>query len=52
MKEIFDEQLKCRYLKKYQIEKIFDTPGLEFQFIQYEAGEFMNLGPERIHRKP
>ena len=42
MKEIFDEQLKCRYLKKYQIEKIFDTPGLEFQFIQYEAGEFMS----------
>ena len=42
MKEIFDEQLKCNYMKKYQIEKIFDTPDLEFQFIKYEAGEFMS----------
>ena len=42
MKEIFDEQLKCNYMKKYQFEKIFDTSDLEFQFIKYEAGEFMS----------
>ena len=42
MKEILDEQLKCNYMKKYQIEKIFDTPDLEFQLIKYEAGEFMS----------
>jgi len=42
MKEVFDEQLKSKYMKKYQIEKIFDTPDLKFQVIQYEAGEFMS----------
>lgn len=42
MKEIFDESLKERYLKKYQIEKIFDTPNLEFHLFCYEAGESMS----------
>lgn len=42
MQEIFDENLKENYLKKYHIENIFDTSYLEFQLFRYDVGEFMS----------
>lgn len=42
MKEIFDEELKKKYIKKYQIENLFDTKKVEFQLFCYEEGECMS----------
>ena len=49
MQEILDKKLKNKYLKQYQIEKLFDTPDLEFRLYRYEVGEWMNA--ERLTTK-
>lgn len=43
MKEILDEALKAKYIKQYQIHKMFDTTKLDFHLYRYEVGEYMNI---------
>lgn len=43
MKEILDHGLLNRYLKRYHIEALFDTPDLPFQLYEYDQGELMNV---------
>lgn len=43
MVEIKDTNLLEKYMKKYNINDIFDTPNLPFKLYRYETGEFMNI---------
>ena len=42
MEEIFDVELKEKFIKKYQILNFFDTKELDFQLFRYDVGEFMS----------
>lgn len=43
MKEIRDTALLERYLQKYRIRELFDTPELPFRLVEYARGDRMNL---------
>lgn len=42
MREIVDDQLLEKYLRRYNIRSLFDTRELHFNFYQFEAGEIIN----------
>lgn len=43
MKELHDVALLARYITRYHIDALFDTPDLHFVLYEYEPGEIMNL---------
>lgn len=43
MREIHDQELLDHYLKRYNIEALFDTPDLTFHLYEYDQGELMNV---------
>lgn len=43
MKELKNQTLLRHYLKKHQIQALFDTKDLPFQLFEYEPGEMMNI---------
>ena len=43
MREIQDQELLDRYLKRYNIEALFNTPDLPFHLYEYDQGELMNV---------
>ena len=42
MTEIKEPEIIEKYLSKYNIRELFDTPDLPFQLIRYETGEMVN----------